>query len=464
MRPNSTFYVIVASTLALIALIAFQVKWLSDSHRLIEEQFDEKVNLALCYAVSNAIVEPSESNESSGKKILAKSETSFVNGCLPSTNPLSETIGCRPTDTCLPVSQVEENFTLESSTPFVRSSLDSALEMAFTFYAVPLDYEMKIFEKENIKTSCTFPYYECALNPLEKNDKHVLSITFPEKENYIFGKLKFMFFSSIIILLFVTSVFIFANYIMLRQKKIAQINTEFFNNMAHEFRTPLTNISLAKKLLSKKIEDSSQQKYLGVIGEESKKLKDQIERVLHLSKLENGEYQLEKENLNAAQLMQEVIEGMDIQIKEKNAQIFFNSKNENVLLQGDRFHLSNAFRNLLDNALKYSCATPEISINIKQGSEGVTIQFEDNGIGICKKNQAEVFNKYQRVNNGDVHNQKGFGIGLAYVKMIVERHQGFIKIFSDLNKGTRFDLYLPCLLYTSPSPRDQRGSRMPSSA
>ena len=443
MRPNSTLYVIAASTLALIALIAFQVKWMSDSHRLIEEQFDEKVNLALCYAVSNAIVESPAGCVTVEKEENSQINYSFGNSFFSGNTNVIEPPSCRPTDTCLPVTQGEEDFTMESSTPFVRSSLDSALEMAFTFYAVPLDYEMKIFEKENIKTSCTFPYYECALNPLEKNDKHVLSITFPEKENYIFGKLKFMFFSSIIILLFVTSVFIFANYILWRQKKIAQINTEFFNNMAHEFRTPLTNISLAKKLLSKKIVDPAHHKYLGVIDEESRKLKDQIERVLHLSKLENGEYQLEKENVNANQLMQEVIQGMDIQIKEKNAQIIFNSKNENVLLQGDKFHLSNAFRNLLDNALKYSCANPKININIKNDNAGVMIQFEDNGIGICKKDQAEVFNKYQRVNNGDVHNQKGFGIGLAYVKMIVERHQGFIKIFSDLNKGTRFDLFLP---------------------
>ena len=164
---------------------------------------------------------------------------------------------------------------------------------------------------------------------------------------------------------------------------------------------------------------------------------------MHLSKLENGEYQLEKENLNATQLLQEVIKGMDIQIKEKNAQIFFNSKNENILLEGDKFHLSNAFRNLLDNALKYSCPNPKININIKNDDAGVMIQFADNGIGICKKDQTEVFNKYQRVNHGDVHNQKGFGIGLAYVKMIVERHQGFIKVFSDLNNGTRFDLFLP---------------------
>ena len=234
MKPNSTLYVIAASTLALIALIAFQVKWMSDSHRLIEEQFDEKVHLALCYAVSNAIIESSDyCSSAQEKEDFTTTPSSFGNSFVSGNNRVVEPLSCRSTDSCLPVSQGKEDFTMESSTPFVRSSLDSALEMAFAFYAVPLDYEMKIFEKENINSLGTFPNYQCALNPLEKNDKHVLSITFPEKENYIFGKLKFMFFSSLIILLFITSVFIFANYILWRQKKIAQINTEFFLSLIH---------------------------------------------------------------------------------------------------------------------------------------------------------------------------------------------------------------------------------------
>jgi len=113
------------------------------------------------------------------------------------------------------------------------------------------------------------------------------------------------------------------------------------------------------------------------------------------------------------------------------------------MLEGDKFHLGNAFRNLLENALKYSKDAPIINIAIEKSKEGLTVQFQDNGIGIAKKDQKEIFEKYRRVNQGDVHNQKGFGLGLAYVKMIVERHKGMIKIFSDLNKGTRFDLFLP---------------------
>ena len=134
---------------------------------------------------------------------------------------------------------------------------------------------------------------------------------------------------------------------------------------------------------------------------------------------------------------------MDIQIREKNAEVYFRNLSDDFSLEADKFHLGNAFRNLLDNALKYAGDRPKIDISLQTNDKGVLIHFQDNGVGICPKDQSCIFDKYQRVQTGNVHNQKGFGLGLAYVKLIIERHKGFIKVFSDLNKGTRFDLFLP---------------------
>ncbi|MFT5167863.1 MAG: two-component system phosphate regulon sensor histidine kinase PhoR [Saprospiraceae bacterium] len=412
---NKTNVIIGALFLALIALFACQVKWMTDSRNLIEEQFDHKISMAMVYAVN----------------LLGDGK--FSPNCSVATA------------TCLPVEEFTGGFQIEKRTGVDVPKVKAALAVALEFYQVKMNYEVEVADKQSVIKE-SLAQYTCAIDPLQKNSSEYLVVSFPGKDQYVFGKMKFMLFSSIILLSFITLVFVLASYTMIRQRRIHQFNKEFFNNMAHEFRTPLANISLAGTLLSKKTKDPKEEKYLNVLKEESKKLAAQVDRILHLSKIENGEYELAKEELCLKDLIQSVIKDMELQIREKNAVINFNMDSDPTSFIGDRFHLGNAFRNLLENALKYSTINPEINISLKKDREGVLILFQDNGIGIAKKDQKEVFEKYYRVNHGNVHNQKGFGLGLSYVKMIIERHKGFIKIFSDLNKGTRFDLFLPAKL------------------
>ena len=314
---------------------------------------------------------------------------------------------------------------------------------ALVFYNINLDYEIS-FTAQCLRNKGEASVYQCCVNPYQQSGKEqLLNLIFPNKSIYILGKMKLMLLSSLLILVFITSVFIWANWTLWKQKQMNQINVDFFNNMAHEFRTPLTNIALAAKLMLKKQPNLQQNNYLTIVQQENQKLMSQVERVLYLAKLENGDYHLQKEKVLVKPLLKEVIQSMELQIKEKGAVIYTKGIEADLVVEADRLHLGNVFRNLLDNALKYSKKQPEIQVAAFLTKNGIKIYFQDNGIGICHQNQQLVFEKFQRAGKGNIHNQKGFGLGLAYVKMIVELHKGFVRVISDLQKGSRFEVFLP---------------------
>lgn len=405
---NKVNAVIAGATLALSALVLLQAQWLFHSKNLIEEQFNQKVSLALCMAVTELSDGP--------QTCIANPEPDFISMLTASLV------------TTVPPQAEEET---------VRKALDDAL----AFYDIHLPYDIEIFDKKNTCASEDQPSC-CSLGAIEGYNDQMLNITFPTRTQFILGKMGFMIGSSIFILLFVTTVFGLATYYLIQQKKIGERNKDFFNNMAHEFKTPLTNIILANNLLTKKEPSLKGNTFLNITKKEANKLILQVERVLYLAKMEQGNYPLKKERLNLHQLLEEIIDDMAIQIEKKEAVIHLNIA-DNITVIGDKFHLGNAFQNIIDNALKYATLLPEITITSKEKEKGILVLFKDNGIGIAKSEQAVIFDKFQRVGTGNVHNHKGFGLGLAYVKKVVELHQGFIHIISDLNKGSRFDLFLP---------------------
>jgi len=405
---NKVNAVIAGATIALSALVLLQAQWLFHSKNLIEEQFNQKVSMALCMAVTELSDGP--------QSCIAAPESDLV------------TMLMTPLVTTLPP-QAEEKT--------VREALDGTL----AFYDIHLPYQIEIFDKKNTCANVDLPSC-CSMGAIAGYNDHKLSITFPTRTQFILGQMGFMIGSSIFILLFVTTIFGLATYYLIQQKKIGERNKDFFNNMAHEFKTPLTNIILANNLLTKKEPQLSDNTFLNITKKEAHKLIHQVERVLYLAKMEQGNYPLKKEKLNLHQMLEEIIDDMAIQIDKKQAVIHLHIA-DNITVIGDRFHLCNAFRNIIDNALKYATLLPEITITSKEKEKGILVLFKDNGIGIAKSEQGVIFDKFQRVGTGNIHNQKGFGLGLAYVKKVVELHQGFIHIISDLNKGSRFDLFLP---------------------
>ncbi len=395
---NKTSIIITASALAVLALILIQFIWICQSRILLEEQFDNKVRMAMCMAVEN--------NETACTMPLQKN-TSFAD---------------------------------QEQNSLADDDLETAIQKSLAFYDIPLDYT---YETDVPNASCSKDGYCCSMTPFVESEDRSLRIHFPDKTAYIFNQMGLISLSSICLILFVSFVFFMVNYRLFKQKKIQEINIDFFNNMAHEFSTPLTNISLAKKLLLQKSKTAKEKQLLEIISKENQKLQSQIDRFLQLAKIENGNYALQKEAVPLDEILQELVVEMQMQIQEKNANLNLHLPTGQTLVYADRFHLSNAFRNLIDNALKYSPNNAQIDISIQKNSKGNTIIFQDNGIGISLKDQQQIFSKFYRVNTGNIHAHKGFGIGLAYVKMIMDAHKGMIKIFSELGKGSRFDLFLP---------------------
>jgi two-component system phosphate regulon sensor histidine kinase PhoR len=216
--------------------------------------------------------------------------------------------------------------------------------------------------------------------------------------------------------------------------------------MTHEFKTPLTNIALASKMLIKDSTNKQPDKikhYSEIILEENEKLNLQIEQVLSMTALERGEIPLQKIELDFHQLINDTLKCIGIQIENQQGNIKLNLLAEIFVIKGDKTHLTNALCNLIDNAIKYAKEKPDITIHTYNRGKFLLMEVSDNGIGIEKKYQKKVFDKFFRIPTGDIHNVKGFGLGLAYVKKIVEIHQGIIEIKSEPNKGTIFTISLP---------------------
>jgi len=396
--------------LGLITLMSFQIVWLQTSKDLIEEQFDQKVNLAMGSALADynrhhhteLDIETEECDSESFSYIPLKQGEMSLSNQEELKESLSLYMGCFG---------IDEKYSV--------SFFDQTCEVGTANYCCSI----------NTKVGCSTDYK--------------LGVSFQARDEYLFDKMKFMVISSILIFFFLSAISLLILSALIKQKRITENNIDFFNNTAHELKTPLTNISLAVNLLKKKTPELSESRYANIIKAESEKLSGQVERVLFLSRMESGEHELKVQPVNLNELLHEVVNNMQMLVDAKNGSINLSLPTNSVIIQGDYYHLCNVFRNLIDNAIKYCDKKPELTISLKETGDHVKLSFLDNGIGICPKDQEHIFEKFQRVNKGNLHESKGFGIGLSYVKTVVELHKGLINVVSVLNKGSQFELILP---------------------
>jgi len=273
-----------------------------------------------------------------------------------------------------------------------------------------------------------------------------LLIYFPNEQSFIIRQLWKLLGISVFLFIVIIVSFSVSIFIIYRQKRLSVMKNDFINNMTHEFKTPISTIALACEALKDKDikkSDIVYNNYIGVINEENKRLGTMAEQILQTAVLEKGQLKLKKSMVNMHEIIEQAVNSKQFSASEKGGVIEVQLKATKSELMGDRVHLTNIITNLIDNALKYNVNKPHIVVNTVNSDDSILIRVQDNGIGISKSNQKKIFEKLYRVPTGNIHNFKGFGLGLSYVKATAELHHGEITVDSEPGKGSTFTIRLP---------------------
>jgi two-component system, OmpR family, phosphate regulon sensor histidine kinase PhoR len=335
--------------------------------------------------------------------------------------------------------------------------LSKTLKEEFQYQGINLEYEyaVKSFrgEEKIITGSHNFGLFKRKKEyplPLFPNDyeqqPNYLVVFFPKRSGYLIKSTGIMVIPTIILTGMLVAIFAYALFIIFKQKKLSQIKNDFINNMTHELKTPISTISLASQMLQDDTISNTPRTIAhisNVINQESKRLGYQVEKVLQMAVFTEGRLKLRFHYLDLNDLVRNVILSFEIRVKNKNGILSTELEEMDQKIYGDEVHLTNVVFNLLDNAVKYSSDIPEITVATHCKKDSVILSVADKGIGIPKEHQNQIFERFFRVPTGNVHNVKGFGLGLSYVKKIIDSHNGRITVESAVNKGTTFSIHFP---------------------
>jgi len=297
---------------------------------------------------------------------------------------------------------------------------------------------------ENVQTYQTglFPY-----DVFRQNLK--LNVFFPEKDSFVGRNMFWLLGLSLLFTFVILLTFTLSILFILRQKKISEMKSDFINNMTHEFKTPIATIGVAAdSIVNEKVisEEEKVRYFAGMIKKENRRMNSQVEKILQIARMDrnNGDYHFEA--VNAHELIEKAIQSISLQIEKRNGQIDTYLEASNPVVMTDATHFTNVIYNLLDNAVKYSSDKPEIVLRTSSVSKGISITVEDHGIGMNRAVQAKIFERFYRQPTGNIHNTKGFGLGLSYVKAVVDANKGSITVHSEAGKGSRFVIFIPYTL------------------
>jgi len=417
MKPGVYRILIVTSLAALTGLLVLQVYWFVNAFAIQERQFDTNVNVALRSVADKLLKEGKEFSVRIEPVQKRESNTYFV-----SVNR-----------------QIEYNL------------LDSLIRAEFKKHDLFGAFTLAIYDHGNNALLWGNFYKQGALTEGDAaclGREHTtartdFAVTFPGKRADIARSLNLWIITAAVFLL-VLIVFAYMVINLSKQKRLAEVKNDFINNMTHELQTPITNIAMASEVLkTAMLRDARKaQHYAGIIHEENQRLRFHVEQVLQTAQMERSGVHLQKKKIDIHQLIETVIHNFEMRLQARHGSINTNLLASQSSVVGDPFHLSNLLYNLLDNADKYSPAEPEITITTHDQESGILISVADKGAGMKHDVQRYIFDKFYRAATGNLHDVKGFGLGLTYVLQIAKAHNGSVTVDSTENRGSRFDVFL----------------------
>ncbi len=435
--------IILLITASLIGIIIIQVSWINNMLVVKEEQLADKV------AKSMAIVGDD----------LMEQKSALPNLHNPKFRPSFMLQGDQLMSELMKPSTIARNFTAFEIEEKLRKAFDAnglkdtRFEFAIASSVNLFSYEIKSKNFMNVVDDTVLNRTFIYILPVPSGsdaeslvpDERMMVIV-PNVKHIVFNQLRWMISGAVLFTLILCAAFFVTVSALLRQKKMSEIKNDFINNMTHEFKTPLATISLAVDALrnEKVMHDREKMGYFsGIIKEENKRMNKQVETILQAALMDRQEIQLNRKSIHVHEVIHSALENFNLQLVNKNgkAELELNAKND--LISADEVHFTNLISNLIDNAVKYSKDNLLIKVFTYSTNRSIIIRIEDNGIGMGKETQKRIFEKFYRAHTGNVHNVKGFGLGLSYVKTMIDAHDGKIRVDSTLGKGTTFTIEMP---------------------
>lgn len=418
MSENLIRRVLILGSISIVGIIAVQSYWLSRSWDIRDNDFDRSVTIAL-RNVAQLVANSNKSTLPKYNLIQRRSSNVYV-----------VNVNSKITD----FRKLEGFLRQEISDVFINTNFEYAVYDCASSEMIYGNY-VKMDQSSKPKRRSLLPKF--------KDLDYYFVIKFPERQSYVVSNL----WTNIIIFSIAALSVLFFTYsilIILRQKRLSDLQKDFINNMTHEFKTPISSIKIAADVLQKDnaiVQDARLSRYANIIKEQNTRLNDQVEKVLNVARLEKETLKLNIEPVQLNDLLVSIVEAN--QMKISSGSISLVDETKDVTISADKLHLTNVIYNIIDNALKYCEKDPEIIVSLIKKEQHYLLRIKDNGIGIAKENLKYLFDKFYRVNTGNVHNVKGFGLGLFYVKSICRAHNWDIRVDSAIGLGSSFEIEIP---------------------